>query len=264
MANERLKAFLKSQATKGPGGSGERTQFYKKVNGTQVVRLFTFQYAATGETEICFQYFNHYGQKKVCPRTFDPDAHCDICAQVDLLFEEGSKSSKEQAYNLKAKKQTWFTGVLQGDKQFQLLDLPFGAVQKLWLVMALSGGWNKPEAKWDDPVFETAFEKGLAKVFGPKGHDVIWTFNKSSPDKGKMHSFSVSERPGKDLSGLGEAPDIHTLFLKIKKVGNDTVDSEPSVPEEKEPEPKPEPEPKKVKKPLKKAAPRKPVSRKKK
>ena len=222
-----LKDFLRQQRSGGGRSSGPRSEFYRNTTGNHVHRLFLVP-SPNGEEMPCFQFLQHrLGRTDtvVCPRTFDPDADCEICDEVSMLYDEGER---EMAGAKRAKKYSWFASLPKGEDAIHILQLPHGMTQDLFFLIAKKGGWKGDEPDWSNPDFAAAFEAGVGKVFGEKAYDFKYTYKKGGGFK-TYTNVCLSDRMGAKKVLADPVPCLEEIFRRINRL-NETRPQEPKAP----------------------------------
>ena len=223
-----IKDFLKKQGKRRGSRFSGGLNFMKKTGGSHTLRLLP-QSDDDGDTIPWFQFFTHRLSQResiVCPTTFDPDAPCELCEQVSKLFQEGSK---EQARGHMRKESTWLVvaNVTGKEHEAQILEIPYGAMNKLSVGLALIGGWSSTDPDWDNEEFINALVEGFEKSSGAKGRDMILTYTPNG--RAKTYQFRFSQRPGKTLNLKNYEKPINLLpvFKAVKKIGTDNTQEVP-------------------------------------
>lgn len=221
-------AFLERQRYSGPSGGG--ANFYKKKAGMNVGRLLLVE--VDGVELPCFQFLQHSiykgkgvpTERIICPKHFDHKAECEICQEVQDLYEEGEN---QKAGAKRAKKTSWFayvafSGSLDEEEEVQVLNLPHGATQRILTEIAGQGGWKavneetgELEPDWESDEFKAAFGKGVGLCFGPKARDLKFRYN----PKGGFNCYpeiTFSSRQGKELDV--EVPNLQSVWMRVNQV----------------------------------------------
>lgn len=174
--------------------SGARESDLMQIEDGQTKILRFYRFEVVGDDgkitrELCVErqiHFHGKGQRPTdCP---GPDL-CNDCKRAAALDASGTKQAREEAKGLRAATQADFVVVdMANPTKFWMLSLGFGAVQKIIHEFAKAGGWVQeyPDKKEDEAVlgaFDQAFERGIPKVCGPSGRDLILTYNKGKAAK---------------------------------------------------------------------------------
>lgn len=174
-------------------GGGFESDFFKFEDGkTSTLRFYRFVIvddAGSSHVELCAPHRVHFHGKGKAPTDCPGEEVCEQCKKAALYVGSGTPDDRKKARDMQATTQSMFTVIdLNNPTKFFVMEAGFGLVQKILLKIAEAGGWvaDYPEAK-DPPdtwlAFENAVNKGVNKVTGPTGRDIIITYNKGKGAK---------------------------------------------------------------------------------
>lgn len=234
-----INEFFKKQSESMFSGGGDRISFFPKPkNGQSAIDIVGRLYFITnddGDENIPAYTFKTHGwgqTTSVCPRMFDRENYCEICEQSGIAY---AAKDNEKGRSLMSKTGYWFCLVprMKGyEEQPTLMDIPYGATQRIWTALALMGGWKSASIDFADADCAKALEKGIHKCYGNTGHDVIIHFDPNAASKAKWSKERFTDAKAKKLKQDFDPPNFEETFRRVKKLGDNSGPqyTEPSAP----------------------------------
>lgn len=171
------------------------------------------------------QHFHGPGQ----PPTECPGAenNCPDCLEAMSLDQMNDDESKQLADKKRASQKVWYnavcTEVLNGGNTADpntlgVLELTAGQTRRLLGFAAKLGGYmGEKDYNTKDPEFHDCIDKGLPKLLGPSGMDVIIKHDPSKPPKDR-YSMRIRTKDNKPLAiAPNDGQDLKALKDRLKK-----------------------------------------------
>lgn len=200
------------------GNNGPRMDFwYPKTSGSYELRLYRVggKLFSTAQVHEVTPYAPGR-RREVVPCTMQDD--CPICDQVKKLKAAGDPGSLEMAKQLRARIEGDLAVVLvsEPNKYRMWCDHSWSRIRDFIQLVAQEGEWFAPAPDGSKPElvteYEAAVNRGLDRVCGPKGVDLVVMYSKGQKP---AYKFVFKKNPGAELP-LAEADTPNPSEIKAR------------------------------------------------
>lgn len=176
--------------------TGGGSDFWRPENDGQY-QLRIFRFPRNGELELFHErdvHFTGNGAPEECP-----GQGCRTCKTVEMLYAMGDETSKGKANKMRRSSRAIWNIVLASDPTgIKLWETPSGLTKKIIVLMAKAGGrsGNKyPKNAEEMPDFIAAARLGMNELCGPKGQNIVLTYDKNAKDKREIYDVDFQMGP---------------------------------------------------------------------
>jgi hypothetical protein len=169
-----------------------------KKGGAGKYRLRIYRFA---EEEVVRSMAIHFAESGAAPVPCLLPADCKYCTTSDALRDAGSREARDQGYAMRRQLNLMFALVLVDDPvEFKVWEATNAQGKNILLCIARAGGWTgkypkTPEGKEE---LKECLAKGMPKVCGPKGMDIVVTYAPNEEPKDR-YAVDLVMGDGKEL-----------------------------------------------------------------